>query len=113
MPPRKHPNPKPQPLGSQVQNVRHLPPAIVGTVLISMLTYLLLSLSLVLLVYPNIACPACNIVGSSTPPLVNFISAFNNGHGARLAGLEVLFGGPDGVEGGSRGADRQSMHFSG
>ncbi|KAL4429605.1 hypothetical protein ABPG77_008654 [Micractinium sp. CCAP 211/92] len=80
----------------EVQNVRHLPPAIVGTVLISMLTYLLLSLSLVLLVYPNIACPACNIVGSSIPPLVNFISAFNNGHGLKsmqyVVSLTALFG---------------------
>lgn len=76
------------PPGSQVQNVRHLPPAIVGTVLVSIFCYLLLALALVLLVYPNIACPACNIVGSSSPPLVTFISAFSNGHGARVLGLQ-------------------------
>lgn len=81
--------------------MRHLPHAIFFTVLVSILYYVLLAVALVLLVYPNIACPACNIVGSLNPPLVNFIAAFVNGHGAGRRGS----GAPGGAtrRGGSRG----------
>ena len=56
----------------QVRNVAHLPWALVGTVGISAVLYILLALALALMVYPSIACPDLAFL----TPHVSFITAF-------------------------------------
>ena len=70
----------------QVKDVRHLPAAILGTVGVACLMYVMLALALAVLAYPNISCPADALIPPFPPPLVNFISAFVGGHGGWLGG---------------------------
>lgn len=68
----------------QVKDVRDLPWAIVGTVGISTLLYVLLALSLALMVFPSIGCPdwVFFLAGASgsVQQSVSFLSAFVSGH---------------------------------
>ena len=69
---------------AQVKDARDLPWAIVGTVGISTLLYVLLALSLALMVYPSIGCPDWVFflagTGGSVQQSVSFLSAFVSGH---------------------------------
>ncbi|PSC68357.1 cationic amino acid transporter 1-like [Micractinium conductrix] len=67
----------------EVKDVRHLPAAILGTVGVACLMYVMLALALAVLAYPNISCPADALIPPFPPPLVNFISAFVGGHGLK------------------------------
>ena len=70
--------------------MRDLPWAIIGTVGVSTLLYVLLALALALMVYPSIACPAWQffLSGASDTVVdtVTFISAFVGGHCEQGAG---------------------------
>ena len=72
------PRPALAPGDAQARNVAHLPWAIVGTVAISMVTYFMLAVALVLMVSPSISHP--NPILYS--PSITFIAAFV-GDGAR------------------------------
>lgn len=73
-----------RPHAAQVKDSRDLPWAIVGTVGVSTLLYILLALSLALMVYPSIGCPSWEFflagTSDSVQQTVSFLSAFVSGH---------------------------------